>query len=253
MAFQPFGFRFEINSTMPPEEAKAALRSGMKGWFEPKNAPRGWIVGPLICLWASAFNEYGPLLMGWISRDNFGTRVRGRAGSDLNGIAFAALVFPFLAYMLYRMILDGSATAGQILLIGGILLIGTPLTFWWAHKERREAEPLVSFVRRTLRQATRSPKQRVAAGLAHQLRCNSSSLRINGTARPPRPKPFVRQSIRFSMIPVALSSSNVKTSTTCKRRPRAAASFLKSVRGVKQLISSPSDGMELAIASRQKR
>ncbi len=128
---------------------KAAIRSRKKGWFDPKNGARGWIVGPFICLWFSAFDQHGPMLFGRISRDNLGTTITGRAGSDLNGLALNTLLLPLLALLLYQMVSAGDYTAKQVFIIGGVILL-SPLIFWWSHKDRREAEPLVRFLRDAL-------------------------------------------------------------------------------------------------------
>lgn len=146
MAFQPFGYRFEVKSPSPPSDVKAAIRSCKKGWFDPKNGARGWIVGPFICLWFSAFDRYGPMLFGRISRGNLGTRITGRAGSDLNGLALFAVLLPVMGLLLYQMVSAGDYTSNQLAIIGGLILL-SPLIFWWSHKDRREAEPLVRFLR----------------------------------------------------------------------------------------------------------
>jgi hypothetical protein len=145
MPFQPFGYRFEIKSPMPPSNVKAVIRSRKNGWLAAKNGARGWIVGPVICLWLSAFDRYGPMLFGRISRDNFGTRIKGRAGSDLNGLAMYLFLVPLLAFFLYEMIVADEATGAQIAIIGGLILL-TPLMLWWSHQDRRKAEPLVRFL-----------------------------------------------------------------------------------------------------------
>lgn len=149
MAFQPFGYRFEVSSTMPPERAKAALRSGMKRWFEPKNGPRGWIAGPFLCLWLSAFDQHGPMVFARISNDNFGTRVSGRAGSDLNGMLALVFCGALLIFALFLMARDDSSI-GQMVYVGPIALVIFPLALWFAHKDRRRAEPLIRFVRTRL-------------------------------------------------------------------------------------------------------
>ena len=77
MPFEPIGYRFEVRSPRPPAEVKTGIRSRKKGWFDVKSGARGWIAGPFICLWFSAFDEAGPMLLGIISRDGAGTRVRG--------------------------------------------------------------------------------------------------------------------------------------------------------------------------------
>jgi len=163
LGFQPFGYRFEISSSLPPAEAKSAIRSKKTGIFDAKNGARGWIAGPFICLWFSAFDRYGPMLFGLISADNFGTRVHGRAGSDLNGVLMFTLLIPFMAWLVFKMISEGQASGRQLLLIALVLLVGGPLMYWWAHKERKDAEPLVRFLRRTLTQPAARSKSTVGA------------------------------------------------------------------------------------------
>lgn len=145
MAFQPFGYRFEIKSPSRPAEVKAAIRSRMKGWFAPKNGARGWIAGPFVCLWFSAFDKYGPMLFGLIYEDDLGTRVRGRAGSDLNGVVMFSLLIPLMAFLTFKLISDG-ASVRQLLVIAVVFLVGGPILYWSAHKDRRQAEPLVRFL-----------------------------------------------------------------------------------------------------------
>ncbi len=163
MPFEPFGYRFDIASPMTPSDLKSAIRARKKGWFDTKNGARGWIVGPIICLWLSAFDRQGPMLFGRISEDGFGARIGGRAGSDLNGIGMFAILLPFLGYFLYDIMTSGSWSFGQVAVIGGMIVL-SPLIFWWNHKDRKQAEPLVRFLRdvaapaaaRRLRPATRS-------------------------------------------------------------------------------------------------
>src|SRR3546814_6101180 len=95
---------------MSPSEVKIAIKSRKKGWFDAKNGARGWIVGPLICLWFSAFDQYGPMLFGVISSDAAGSRVRGRAGSDLNGVVMFSLLIPFMIFIVYKLISQGTAS-----------------------------------------------------------------------------------------------------------------------------------------------
>lgn len=145
MPFEPFGVRFDIATPLLPPEAKAAIRRRKKGWFASKHGARGWIVGPLICLWLSAFDSQGPMLFGRIAEDGIGTRISGRAGSDLNGVLAYLLLVPALAYFLFDMIMSGAWEWQQLLIIGG-LIAASPFLLWWSHKDRKAAEPLVRFV-----------------------------------------------------------------------------------------------------------
>ena len=158
MGFQPFGYRFEVSSRLPPAETKALIRSKKTRIFDAKNGARGWIAGPFICLWFSAFDRYGPMLFGLISSDNLGTRVHGRAGSDLNGVLMFTLLFPLMGWLVFKMISEGQATGPQLLIIALVFLVGGPLMYWWAHKERKDAEPLVRFLRKSLAEPAASSR-----------------------------------------------------------------------------------------------
>jgi hypothetical protein len=147
MAFQPFGYKFELLSPSTPCDVKAAIRSRKKGWLEQKNGARGWIIGPVLCLWFSAFDRYGPMLFGLITQGYDGTRVHGRAGSDLNGVMMFSLLLPLMAWIVFTMIADGSVSARELVVFALVFLIGGPLMYWSAHKDRRDAEPLVRFLR----------------------------------------------------------------------------------------------------------
>ena len=150
MQFQPFGYRFEIFASLPPAEARAAIRSKMTGVFDAKNGARGWIAGPFICLWVSAFDRYGPMLFGIISANNFGTRVHGRAGSDLNGVLMFTLLIPLMGWVVFKMVSEDQASSGQLVFIALVFLVGGPFLYWSAHKERKHAEPLERFLRKVL-------------------------------------------------------------------------------------------------------
>ncbi|WP_447763649.1 hypothetical protein [Sphingopyxis panaciterrae] len=157
LKFEPFGYRFEVSSKMTPADAKATIRSRKSGIFDPKNGARGWIAGPFICLWFSAFDRHGPILFGLISTGDFGTRIHGKAGSDLNGVLMFTLMIPLMAWLVVMMISDGQASGRQLLVIALVFLVGGPLLYWSAHNERKDAEPLVRFLRKTLTpSATRS-------------------------------------------------------------------------------------------------
>lgn len=150
MGFQPFGYRFEVISYLDPANTKKAIRTRKTGILDAKKGARGWIAGPFVCLWFSAFDRHGPMLFGMISSDNLGARVHGRAGSDLNGVLMFTLLIPVMAWLVLMMISEQQASAGQLLLIGAIFLVGGPLLYWSAHKERKDAEPLVRFLRKAL-------------------------------------------------------------------------------------------------------
>lgn len=145
MAFQPFGYPFEIRSTSSAAGVKAAIRKAATSWFDGKNGARGWIIGPFMCLWFSAYDQYGPMVLASIVEDRSGTRIRGRAGSDLNGMIVLVLFGPIAAAGILQMLASGGLTGWRAVLIGGLVLL-MPLGLWWAHADRREADPLVRFL-----------------------------------------------------------------------------------------------------------
>lgn len=153
MAFQPFGYAFEIHSPQSPEALKSAIREKKIAWFEPKNGPRGWIAGHFMCLWNSAFDRYGPMVMARIERDGAGSRIRGRAGSNLNGLLALALFAPLMVFLLVMLAQEGVTSTSFYLLVA-FFGLGIPATFWLANSDKREADPLVRFIRRTVEPRT---------------------------------------------------------------------------------------------------
>lgn len=151
MPFQPFGYPFDIVSPMPTSGVKAAIRAQKSGWFEAKNGPRGWIVGPFLCLWNSVFDRTGPMVLARIVSEGHATRIHGRAGSDLNGLVALAFLTPVIAFVLYEAFQGQSLSAHLVLLIV-FFAVGIPLTFWMANSDKREADPLIRFLRRAVEQ-----------------------------------------------------------------------------------------------------
>jgi len=169
MAFQPLGYGFEIRSRAAPAAVKSAIRSAATGWFDTKNGARGWIVGPFMCLWFSAFDRYGPMVLARISRDGRGTRISGRAGSDLNGMILLVLIGPFLVPMMVELIASGAVSGWRAVLLGGVAVM-IPVSLWWAHKDRGEAQPLVRFLTKVVpEQGAGEPSARRAARVAKNL------------------------------------------------------------------------------------
>lgn len=148
MSFQPLGYRFEVRSSMHRKACKAAIRGKAKAWLDVKRGARGWIAGPFICLWLSAFDKNGPMLFGVISDDGQGTRIRGRAGSDLNGVLM--LLGMSLVVFLAVLASDDPTAYAPLLFAGLFSAALIPLILWLAHKDRRNAEPLVRFLEQAL-------------------------------------------------------------------------------------------------------
>lgn len=150
MAFEPLGYRFEVHCEGTPPVVKEQLRGKMKPWFDPKTGARGWIVGPFLCLWQSAIDRYGPMVLARIRPDGHGTIITGRAGADLNGTLSSILFFSISLFAIVMAVIKGQASAGGALLLIAVIGIFLPLILWWGHKDRKNAEGLVRFVERTL-------------------------------------------------------------------------------------------------------
>jgi hypothetical protein len=101
------------------------------------------------------------MLFGRISRDGFETRITGRAGSDLNGLALICVLLPFMAWVFYQMLANGTYTTKQILVIG-VLMALPLLVLWTSHESRRDAEPLVRFLRDTVTPSGRTRRGKSA-------------------------------------------------------------------------------------------
>ncbi|WP_326524379.1 hypothetical protein [Sphingomonas sp.] len=141
MAFQPFGYPIDIPSPMRPSALKAAIRARLTGWFDAGTGARGWIVGPYLCLWRSAFDRYGPMILARIVDEGSGSRIRGRAGSDLNGTIWIAILGLVMAAIAF-------ADPGQSAVLLFFLAL-IPLILWLSHRSRRDADPLVRFLKET--------------------------------------------------------------------------------------------------------
>ena len=180
MAFQPLGYRFEIEARRPLSHSKAALRQALVGWFEPKSAPRGWIVGPFLCLWMSAFDRQGPMVFATMRGGDFTTKITGRAGSDLNGTLMFLLLAPVMGWIVYSMILSGQATTRLVVVIGIILGLGLPFTLWTNSSDRKRADPIVRFIERTVSTERRERRAAISAKQLSEHPVAGSELVING-------------------------------------------------------------------------
>ncbi|WP_152414458.1 hypothetical protein [Blastomonas sp. AAP53] len=165
MAFQPFGYHVLIQSRMPLVDAKLAIKRRKKGWFDPKNGARGWILGPFICFWWSGINSQGPMMLGILTGDSRSSQLKARAGSDLNGTIWVTFLTIMILPILISQADKWPQNIQQLVLVGLVFGLGVPLTLWMASKDKREAEPLVKFMRDVLtpeRKASRKARQSVS-------------------------------------------------------------------------------------------
>ncbi|QIG78945.1 hypothetical protein [Stakelama tenebrarum] len=157
--------------------------------------PRGWTVGPFLCLWLSAFDRHGPILIGMIRRDRETVRVVGRAGSDLNGMIAFILLIPVMAWTVTM-----AHRSGQYFTPLGYLTIfllfgaGLPWMLWYHHRHRKDAAPLVRFVQDAITDSSAKLRRMMSStafdeslrldigGVAHGGPCNGEDV-YNGLLR----------------------------------------------------------------------
>lgn len=165
MAFQPFGYPFDISSPLTPADLRKSIRSRSRDWFDMKNGARGWVVGPVVCLWFSAFDRHGPMLLGWISKNTWGTRIAGRAGSDLDGLLILVAITPLMVFCLFMMASTvGSRSLEGAVFAGGFFALICVIVLWAKHVFRREAEPLVRFLKEAATKSNSSRRAEPTAG-----------------------------------------------------------------------------------------
>lgn len=163
MAFQPFGYGFEIRAPMRHVDAVAAIRARLKGWFDPNQGARGWILGPFLCLWSSAFNRNGPMVLARIIDYGFSTRIRGRAGSDLNGTIWLTILGFLMLCLFWQEANSGRASGEPLLIYGGVFVVLVPLILWLSHSDRHEADHLVRFLDDVVTPAAKSRRMTAAS------------------------------------------------------------------------------------------
>ncbi|HEY1125165.1 MAG TPA: hypothetical protein VGE65_06000 [Sphingobium sp.] len=143
------GRSFEVRSTLSAEDAKAALRKQKRGWFELKTGPRGWILGPFLCLQLSAMGQQGPVVLARITDDGFGSRTYGKVGPDLAVLSALAITPGLIAFAIYGFASKSENLAAALVAVGVFLLFILAI-FWLRSRAPEDAEPLVRFIRRAL-------------------------------------------------------------------------------------------------------
>lgn len=194
--FQPFGYRVELLLKLPPDQLKAKMRSRLKGWFEMKPAARGWIAGPIICLWHEAFSRGGPVLVARIETNTFGSAIVGRAGFSLFTAVLAALALPVTVFLAIPFLANAERTIQSLLLPA--IFVGIPVALIWSsHAFRHEADPLVRFLER-LDQPPASRKRKTSD--RPMVRFEHLTLTINGKRQP---KPVTAEMIEDALDDLA--------------------------------------------------
>ena len=145
MRLRPLGERFAVESPLPVQEAKQRLRSGFVGWFQPHDAPRGWILGSYLCVWNTALNSQGPMILARVREDRSGTRISGYAGFDLNGLIFPILLLVAIAVIMVAS-WWGGANPPFLLLLGFAAFLA--FVIWTRSFFHRDADPLLRFIER---------------------------------------------------------------------------------------------------------
>lgn len=179
MAFEPFGYHFEVRSALSPDAAKAAIRSRKRGWFDARDGARGWIAESIICL-QSDNSRNPPMVMGRISRDDLGTKISGRAGYP--GSIGLLVLIPVLIYGIWLIFADPDPDhAPAYLLVQAFVIAIMSFVLWMSHRGRRDADPLVRFLRDTVGKPDQSRKARSAPPRLAPTFPKSLTLEISGS------------------------------------------------------------------------
>jgi hypothetical protein len=179
--FRLFGCPFEVRSALSPAEAKAALRKQKVGWLDPKTGPRGWILGPFLCLQWSALAQQGPVVLAQIADDGFGSRIRGRAGPDLASLSILGVMTGVVIFSIYAFALQ-IGNFGPILFSSAVALLFVGAVLWLRLASREDADPLVRFIRRVLETSAAPTVQTVPLTL-DRTPVPSARLNVNGDER----------------------------------------------------------------------
>ncbi len=149
----PFGYSFEITTHMSAVLVRDRIRARTKRWLDAKTGARGWIVGPVICLWLTTLDPRGPMLLGWIASKGSGAVIRGRAGSDLNGLLMLALVTGLVCASIIQ-----SPPSDSIFGVVLMVLVFSVVVLL-LHKQREKAAPLVRFLEDALSESGEAVRQ----------------------------------------------------------------------------------------------
>jgi hypothetical protein len=187
MAFEPFGYRFEVCSALSPDAAKAAIRSRKRGLFDSRGGARGWIAGSIICL-QSDNSRNPPMIIARISQSDLGTKIKGWAGY-LGSVGLIGLV-PVLAYGAWLIFSDPNMDhAPAYLLFEAFVVAIMSLVLWMNHRSRHDADPLVCFLRDAVGKPdqlrkTRSALPKLAAKFPKSLTLEIGGSVLNDPATP---------------------------------------------------------------------
>jgi hypothetical protein len=173
------GHRFEIRSSLSPEQAKAALRKQKRGWLDPKVGPRGWILGSFLCLqWSAVGDRGGPLVLARIADNGSASRVHGRAGLDVASLMMIGVILGILIFGTYEFVSKSSDPASLLLSCGVVLLVpGAVLGLRLLSLQ--DADPLVRFIGRVLQSPTALSTE-VAPTQFDRTPVHSAKLNIDG-------------------------------------------------------------------------
>lgn len=168
------GFTFQVGSGRDPAEFAALIRRQWKAWFDKRSGARGWIVGPVTCLWHSPYWTPGPMVFALILRAERGTKVVGIAGYDLMGAIGLALVGIGVPIAIVEM--GGSLLLAA--LIGGFALFALA----WRANLHHEADPIVRFIEKVDKPP--EPRKRNSKATATQRVFEQLTLTVDGMVQP---------------------------------------------------------------------
>lgn len=145
---------FRIDCADQPEQVKVTIKEALSDWFDPREFPRGWIAGPVICLWRTAMTNDN-IVYAVILRDGWRTRI---IGFTLSQFARSFFIFALLGAIIW---LIASTVQGDLFLIGTLplaILCGAALAVLIFWPESSQEDRTVTFLREVVEGQTRKPR-----------------------------------------------------------------------------------------------
>ena len=137
---------FVIRSATNVAETRQRVRALLRPWFDPKQGPRGFVLGRLVCIWSGLSLYHTFELVALIRRDGWGARISGI--TTLMQAALALLLVPAVAAIWAAV---GMVT-GELYAMGAvpILLVSiltVVLAAWLLRRNNNEHNEIVGLLR----------------------------------------------------------------------------------------------------------
>ena len=156
---------FRIDCADQPEQVKVTIKEALSDWFDPREFPRGWIAGPVMCLWRTAMTNDN-IVYAIILRDGWRTRI---IGFTLSQFARSFFIFALLGAIVW---LIASTVQGDLFHIGTLplaIFCGAALAVLIFWPESSQEDRTVTFLREAVEGQTGKPRLQPAFTKARNL------------------------------------------------------------------------------------